>query len=56
MTAKHRFFRDVQRDAYLVSRTAGDVNAAQHHRLIKRLVKRQYHRTLINVLRRGRLW
>jgi hypothetical protein len=54
-TARHRRTRDLAADAYLVSRALGDVDAAQHHRLIKRLVKRQYHRGLINLLRRGRL-
>jgi hypothetical protein len=39
--------RQVQRDAYLVSRTAGDVNAAKTGgapRLAKRLVRRRWRR------------
>jgi hypothetical protein len=46
----------VQRDLYLSSRTVGDVNAALNGRLGKRVVRRVYHRKLIGLLRRGRLW
>ncbi len=46
----------VQRDAYLMSRTAGDVNAAKRGTLGRRLIKRRYHRSVIRVLRRGKLW
>jgi len=48
--------REAQRAAYLTSRTIGDVDAALNGRLAKRLVKRVYHRKLIGLLRRGRLW
>lgn len=48
--------RRLQRDAYLISRTAGDLNAAQRGRLGKRLVKRAIHRREIRVLRKIRLW
>lgn len=50
------FLRRVSRDAYLISRTAGDLNAAQRGRLGKRVVKRVYHRSLIRLLRKGRVW
>lgn len=46
----------LQRDAYLLSRAAGDVNAAQRGRLGQRLVKRVIHRRIIGLLRRGRMW
>lgn len=38
------FLRDVQRSSYLVSRAAGDLNAAQRGRLGKRLARRQFTR------------
>ncbi|MCW2496072.1 hypothetical protein [Jatrophihabitans sp.] len=46
----------LSRDLYLASRTAGDLNAAQHGRLAQRLVRRAYHRTLIRGLRRLNVW
>lgn len=45
-----------QRDSYLVSRAAGDLNAAQRGRLPQRLVKRVIHRKIIGLLRKGGLW
>ena len=56
--ARHRAraVKDAQRNAYLISRTIGDVDAALNGRLGKRLVRRVYHRKLIGLLRRGRLW
>jgi hypothetical protein len=55
-TGQHRRTRDLQRDAYLVSRTLGDINAAQRGRLGKRLVRRVVHRKIIGLLRRARVW
>lgn len=55
MTAK-KTTRRAQRDLYLASRTMGDVNAAMNGRLGKRLLKRAYHRRVIGMLRRSRLW
>lgn len=46
----------LQRDLYLASRTVGDVEAARRGRLHVRILKRLYHRRLIGLLRRGRLW
>ena len=46
----------ISRDSYLISRAAGTMRAIQRGRLPQRLVKRQYHRAVINLLRRGRLW
>jgi len=48
--------RKAQRDAYLVSRALGDVNAAERGRLPQRLIKRRYHRVVIRQLRRLKLW
>lgn len=39
--------RDVQRSSYLVSRTAGDLNAAQRGRLGKRIARRALMRGVI---------
>jgi hypothetical protein len=46
----------LERDLYLASRTVGDVEAAKQGHLGRRIVKRQYHRGVIRLLRRGRLW
>jgi hypothetical protein len=40
------FLRDIQRAAYLLSRAAGDVNAAEKGTLGKRLVRRQLNRKI----------
>lgn len=50
--------RSVQRDAYLLSRSLGDLNAAKRgpKPLAVRLVKRAVHRREIGLLRRWRLW
>lgn len=45
-----------QRAAHLTSRTLGDIQALRNGRLLPRLAKRVYHRKLIGLLRRGRLW
>lgn len=47
---------NLQRDLYLASRTVGDLNAAKRGTLLRRLVLRSYHRTLIRGLRRARVW
>lgn len=46
----------LQRQLYLASRTVGDVRAAEQGRLPEKLVKRWYHRKLVGVLRRGKVW
>lgn len=56
MTRRRAMPAKLQRELYLASRTAGDVNALQRGRLGKRLVKRVVHRKMIGLLRRGRLW
>lgn len=48
--------RKAQRDVYLASRLLGDVNATKRGRLPARLIKRQYHRKVISLLRRSKLW
>lgn len=48
--------RRLQRDLYLASRATGDVQAARNGRLARRLARRWYHRKLIGLLRRGRIW
>lgn len=50
--------RKAQRDAYLVSRALGDVQAAKKgpDALARRLVRRAVHRKEIGLLRRWRLW
>lgn len=46
----------LQRDAYLLSRFLGDVNAARRGRLLERLARRHLHRREVGLLRRWRLW
>jgi hypothetical protein len=46
----------LERDLYLASRTVGDVQAAKQGRLVRRVARRQYHRGVIRLLRRARLW
>ena len=48
--------RSLQRLLYLLSRTAGDVNAAQNGKLIQHVAKRYVHREEIRLLRKGGLW
>ena len=45
--------KQIQRDAYLISRTAGDLSAAERGPgvLVKRLIRRDLTRTLFRVLR-----
>ena len=45
--------KQVQRDAYLISRTAGDLSAAQRGPVVlgRRLARRSLTRTLFRVLR-----
>lgn len=45
-----------QRDLYLAQRTAGDARALARGRLPERLLKRVYHRQVIGILRRLRVW
>ncbi len=47
--------RRVQRDSYLISRTAGDLNAARRGPdvLAKRLVRRRATRAIFAALRKG---
>lgn len=45
-----------QRDLYLASRAAGDLNAARRGRLPQRLARRTWHRTLIRALTKGGIW
>jgi hypothetical protein len=54
MARSRSLLKQVQRDAYLVSRTAGDASAAQRGPavLAKRLVRRDATRTFFKVLRR----
>jgi hypothetical protein len=53
MARQRSALRQIQRDAYLVSRTAGDLSAAQRGPgvLAKRLARRDLTRTLFRVLR-----
>jgi hypothetical protein len=57
MTRKSDPLRSLQRSAYLLSRTAGDLSALQRGRLGKRLVRRAVTRRgfgpLINAFFRG---
>lgn len=56
MTRRRKPLAQAQRDAYLASRTIGDVNAAVNGRLPQRLVKRVVHRKIIGALRRLGTW
>lgn len=56
MPRKRSLLNQISRDSYLVSRAARTARAIQRGRLPQRLIKRQYHRTVINLLRRGKLW
>lgn len=47
------FLRRVQRTAYLTSRTAGDIRAAQAGRLVKRIVRRSITRRAFQIFRNG---
>lgn len=51
-----RFTKRVQRNAYLISRAAGDLDAAQRgpEILAKRLIRRSLTRTLFQALGNGR--
>jgi hypothetical protein len=46
----------LSRDLYRASKLTGDLNALQRGRLPQRVIKRVYHRKLIGLLRRGRVW
>lgn len=48
--------RKAQRWLYKAQRTMGDYDAAKRGRLGKRLARRYYHRSLIGVMRRMRIW
>lgn len=50
--------RRLQRDLYLAQRALGDIDAARRgpDALAKRLIKRAWHREVVRVLRRGRVW
>jgi hypothetical protein len=50
-----RPFKRIQRDAYFISRTAGDVDAAQRGLpvLAKRLARRTLTRAVFNLIRNG---
>ncbi len=54
MARKRSFLKQVQRDAHLLSRTAGDLSALQRGRLGKRLIRRKATRSgfgpLLNAL------
>jgi hypothetical protein len=53
MARSRSALKQVQRDAYLISRTAGDLSAAQRGpaTLGKRLVRRDLTRTFFRILR-----
>ena len=53
MARSRSTLKQIQRDAYLISRTAGDLSAAQRGPgvLAKRLIRRDLTRTLFRVLR-----
>ena len=46
----------LQRSLYLAARTVGDVKAIQRGRMPRRYGRRLYHRRLIGLLRRSRIW
>lgn len=48
--------RKLERELYLAQRTMGDVRAAHEGRLVQRVTKRVYHRSLIKGLRKIGLW
>lgn len=43
-------FRQISRNAHLVSRTAGDISAARRGVLVKRLIRRNLTRALFRAL------
>ncbi|MGH3627890.1 MAG: hypothetical protein ACRDRL_10685 [Sciscionella sp.] len=51
MARKRSFLKQLQRDSHLVSRTAGDLSAAQRGTLAKRLVRRRLTRSLFRLFR-----
>jgi len=53
MARQRSALRQIQRDAYLISRAAGDLDAARRGPdvLLRRLVRRDLTRTLFRVLR-----
>lgn len=54
-----RLLSDLSRDAYRVSRAAGDANALQRGgvpALVRRIGRRKYHSFLIKLARRGGIW
>lgn len=53
MARQRSALRQIQRDAYLISRTAGDLSAAQRGPAVlgKRLVRRDLTRALFRILR-----
>jgi hypothetical protein len=50
MTGKKRGLAAVERNLYLASRTAGDLNALKRGRLTRRVARRYERRTLLRVL------
>lgn len=46
-----RLLKQLQRNAYLVSRTAGDLDAAKRGVLVKRVVRRRLTRAIFRGLR-----
>lgn len=55
MTRKRSWLARTQRDLYLASRTAGDAQAIQQHRYIKRRLRRVERRTLLGWLSKSGL-
>lgn len=51
MTRHRSPLRQIQRDSYLLSRTAGDVRAVKRGRLAKRLLRRSLTRAVFRAFR-----
>lgn len=55
MARKRSFLGRLQRDLYLASRTAGDIEAAKNGRYVQRRIRRVERRKLLGLLRKAGL-